>query len=63
MTMQATNITMDGYVSEEVKLQQTYHLYNNTNFFVTFRGKYLKEESVKQLAESAVREELKKYPE
>ena len=58
MTMQTANITMDGYVSEEVKLQQSYHFYNNTNFFVTFRSEYLKDQTVKQLAASVVKEVL-----
>ena len=50
ITMQEANITTEGYVSEEVKLQQEYHHYNNTNLFVTFRDKYLKTSTVKDLA-------------
>lgn len=49
-TMQEANVSMSGYVSQEVKDQQVFHLYNNTNFFVTFRAKYLKDQSAKQLA-------------
>ncbi|CDW89035.1 4-phosphopantetheinyl transferase [Stylonychia lemnae] len=63
LTMQEANVSMSGYVSEEVKLQQSYHYYNNTNFFVTFRQKYLKEGvTTKQLANSVVKDELGKHP-
>ena len=41
-TMQEANITTTGYVSDDVKEQQQFHHYNNTNFFVTFREQYLK---------------------
>ena len=42
ITMQEANITTNGYVSDDVKEQQQFHHYNNTNFFVTFRDTYLK---------------------
>ena len=42
ITMQEANITTTGYVSDDVKEQQQFHHYNNTNFFVTFRDIYLK---------------------
>ena len=47
ITMQEANITTTGYVSEEVKEQQVYHHYNNTNFFLTFRPSFLKSSTVK----------------
>lgn len=64
LTMQEANVSMSGYVSEEVKLQQSFHYYNNTNFFVTFREKYLKGDptATKRLAYSVVKDELSKHP-
>ena len=50
ITMQEANITTTGYVSDDVKEQQQFHNYNNTNFFVTFRESYLKEKPIKELA-------------
>ncbi len=50
ITMQEANISTTGYVSDEVKEQQAFHHYNNTNFFVTFRDKYLKQKPIKELA-------------
>ena len=47
ITMTEANITTSGFVSDEVKEQQAYHHYNNTNFFVTFRDKYIKEKPIK----------------
>lgn len=61
LTMSEANISMSGYVSEEVKLQQVFHLYNNTNFFVSFRQKFLAKSSAKQLAQEVVIEELEKH--
>ena len=49
-TMQEANITTTGYVSDDVKEQQQFHHYNNTNFFVTFREQYLKQKTVKEMA-------------
>ena len=53
--MQEANITTSGYVSDEVKEQQQFHHYNNTNFFVTFRGKYLKQTPIKELAHNVIK--------
>ena len=50
ITMQEANITTTGYVSDDVKEQQQFHHYNNTNFFVTFRDSYLKKKPIKELA-------------
>ena len=50
ITMQEANITTEGFVSQEVKDQQVYHHYNNTNFFLTFREKHISKSSVKALA-------------
>ena len=52
ITMQEANITTTGYVSDDVKEQQQFHHYNNTNFFVTFRDTYLKQKPIKELANS-----------
>lgn len=42
ITMQDANISMQGYVSEEVKQQQQFKYYNNSNLYVTFTEKSLK---------------------
>ena len=62
ITMQEANITTQGYLSEEVKLQQVYHHYNNTKLFVTFKEKNLKNQKAKDLANTFVRDILKQYP-
>ena len=65
ITMQEANITTSGYVSDEVKDQQEYHHYNNTNFFVTFRVSQYRQKGetqsniVKRLAYT-MRDSLKK---
>jgi hypothetical protein len=55
ITMQEANITTTGYVSEEVKKQQEFKYYNNTNLYVTFRDKYIKDKPAKDLAKSVVK--------
>eukprot|EP00347_Sterkiella_histriomuscorum_P024178 403332037 len=60
LTMTEANVSMSGYVSEEVKLQQTFHFYNNTNFYVSFRKKFLDQSSSKQLA-ALIKSELEKH--
>lgn len=62
ITMQEANVSMSGYVSEEVKLQQSFHYYNNTNLFVTFRKKFLDSQSSKELA-VVIKQELLNHPE
>ena len=57
ITMQEANITTTGYVSDEVKEQQEYHHYNNTNFFISFRQSYLKPKDSKE-KESTVLKQL-----
>ena len=42
ITMTEANITTTGYVSDEVKEQQVFYHYNNTNLFISFREKYIK---------------------
>ena len=63
ITMQTADVQTTGYVSEEVKDQQVYKYYNNTNFFVTFRETYLSQVSVKQLSQLVVKQELLKNKE
>ena len=55
ITMQEANISTTGYVSDEIKEQQQFHHYNNTNFFVTFRAKYLKQTPIKELANNVIK--------
>ena len=50
LTMSEANVSMQGYVSQEVKDQQVFHLYNNTNLYLTFRQKFLDQLTAKQLA-------------
>ena len=61
ITMESANITMDGYVSPEVKAQQNFKYYNNSNMYVTFRAEALKDHTVKELAETVVKAELLKH--
>ena len=61
ITMQEANITMSGYVSEEVKAQQVFYLYNNTNLYVTFRKKFMDKRSSRDLAVAVVMEEFFKH--
>ena len=62
ITMESANITTQGYLSDTVKLQQTYHHYNNTNLFVTFKEKYLKKQKAKDLAVEHVKNVLQEHP-
>ncbi len=61
ITMQEANISMSGYVSEEVKAQQVFYLYNNTNLYVTFRKKFMDKRSSRDLAVSVVMDEFHKH--
>ena len=47
---------MSGYVSDEVKKQQSYHYYNNTNLYVSFTKKALKEYQIRPLTQIALHE-------
>jgi len=62
LTMEPANITTQGFVSDTVKLQQTYHHFNNTNLFVTFKEKYLKQSKAKELAVMHVKKVLEAHP-
>lgn len=63
ITMQSANVSMDGYVSQEVKDQQVFKYFNNTNFYVSFSEKAKKAAtSIKQLAQTIVIDELLKHP-
>lgn len=59
--MQEANISMSGYVSPEVKAQQIFYLYNNTNLYVTFRKKFLDTKSSKDLAMLVALDEFNKH--
>jgi hypothetical protein len=51
---------MSGYVSDEVKAQQVFYLYNNTNLYVTFRKKFLDSRSSRDLSIAVVLDEFHK---
>ena len=62
LTMQPANITTQGFVSDTVKLQQSYHHYNNTNLFVTFKHKYLNQQKAKELGVQHVKRVVEAHP-
>lgn len=61
ITMQAANVSMQGFVSQEVKDQQLFKYYNNTFFYVSFRERFLRNKSVKELVKEVVLDELSRF--